>query len=204
MTERRQCAGRRNDRQRHDPVQRGPPMTASGPARLASATGRDFEIALGRKVSRRLLPFLFALYVAAYLDRINVGFAQLQMKGALGFSDSVYGLGTGIFFIGYSLFEVAGIFSALPVLWSLPTAFLSGTAAAGAIALICAVANLGGFVGPYLIGRVHDATGSFTGSLLSIAALLLGSTTLALSLRGSPANAEARTDGALRTAEGAA
>ena len=59
-----------------------------------------------RKVSRRLIPFLFLLYVAAYLDRINVGFAQLQMKNALGFSDSVYGLGAGIFFIGYFLFEV--------------------------------------------------------------------------------------------------
>ena len=59
-----------------------------------------------RKVSRRLIPFLFLLYVAAYLDRINVGFAQLQMKSALGFSDSVYGLGAGIFFIGYFLFEV--------------------------------------------------------------------------------------------------
>jgi ACS family tartrate transporter-like MFS transporter len=59
-----------------------------------------------QKVSRRLIPFLFLLYVAAYLDRINVGFAQLQMKSALGFSDSVYGLGAGIFFIGYFLFEV--------------------------------------------------------------------------------------------------
>ena len=59
-----------------------------------------------RKVSRRLIPFLFLLYVAAYLDRINVGFAQLQMKSALGFSDAVYGLGAGIFFIGYFLFEV--------------------------------------------------------------------------------------------------
>ena len=59
-----------------------------------------------RKVSRRLIPFLFLLYVAAYLDRINVGFAQLQMKSALGFSDSVYGLGAGIFFIGYFLLEV--------------------------------------------------------------------------------------------------
>ena len=57
-------------------------------------------------MSRRLLPFLFVCYVAAYLDRINVGFAQLQMKGALGFGDSVYGLGTGIFFIGYFLFEI--------------------------------------------------------------------------------------------------
>jgi len=59
-----------------------------------------------RKASRRLLPFLFVLYVAAFLDRVNVGFAQLQMKQALGFGDAVYGLGTGIFFIGYFLFEV--------------------------------------------------------------------------------------------------
>ncbi|HET6473707.1 MAG TPA: MFS transporter, partial [Pseudomonadales bacterium] len=59
-----------------------------------------------RRVSRRLIPFLFLLYVAAYLDRINVGFAQLQMKSALGFGDAVYGLGAGIFFVGYFLFEV--------------------------------------------------------------------------------------------------
>lgn len=71
-----------------------------------STRTRDFEYATMRKVSRRLIPFLFLLYVAAYLDRINIGFAQLQMKGTLGFSDSVYGLGTGIFFIGYFLFEV--------------------------------------------------------------------------------------------------
>src|SRR5262245_17653748 len=57
-------------------------------------------------VTRRLIPFLFLLYVAAYLDRINVGFAQLQMKDALDFSAAVYGLGAGIFFFGYFLFEV--------------------------------------------------------------------------------------------------
>ena len=58
------------------------------------------------KLRWRLLPFLFLLYVVAYLDRINVGFAALQMKGQLGFSDSVYGLGAGIFFVGYFLFQV--------------------------------------------------------------------------------------------------
>src|SRR5262245_20430119 len=67
---------------------------------------RDLEAATMRKVSRRLIPYLFLLYVAAYLDRINIGFAQLQMKSALGFSDAMYGLGAGIFFIGYFLFEV--------------------------------------------------------------------------------------------------
>jgi MFS transporter, ACS family, tartrate transporter len=63
-------------------------------------------IAILRKIRARLLPFLFLLYVIAYLDRINVGFAALQMKDQLGFSDAVYGLGAGIFFAGYFLFQV--------------------------------------------------------------------------------------------------
>lgn len=58
------------------------------------------------RLTRRLLPFLFLLYIVAYLDRINVGFAALQMKGQLGFSDEVYGLGAGIFFAGYFFFQV--------------------------------------------------------------------------------------------------
>lgn len=77
-----------------------------------------------------------------------------------------------------------GVFSAIPVFWSLPTTFLSGTAAAGAIALINSVGNLGGLVGPSLIGRVRDLTGSFTGSLMTIAALLVGGAAVAISLRG--------------------
>src|SRR3954447_10268745 len=67
---------------------------------------RELQLPTMRKVSRRLIPYLFLLYVAAYLDRINLGFAQLQMKAALGFSDTVYGLGAGIFFVGYFIFEV--------------------------------------------------------------------------------------------------
>ncbi|HEX8096927.1 MAG TPA: MFS transporter [Pyrinomonadaceae bacterium] len=59
-----------------------------------------------RKVTRRLIPFLFLLYIVAYLDRVNVGFAQLQMKGALGFDEVVYGFGAGVFFVGYFLFEI--------------------------------------------------------------------------------------------------
>jgi D-galactonate transporter len=61
---------------------------------------------LYRRVSWRLMPFLFLCYVAAYLDRVNVGFAKLQMLADLQFSDTVYGIGAGIFFIGYFLFEV--------------------------------------------------------------------------------------------------
>jgi ACS family tartrate transporter-like MFS transporter len=58
------------------------------------------------KTRRRLIPFLFLLYIVAYLDRINVGFAALQMNQALGFSSTVYGFGAGIFFLGYVLFEI--------------------------------------------------------------------------------------------------
>ncbi|WP_321961348.1 MFS transporter [Paraburkholderia sp. J7] len=58
------------------------------------------------KVSRRVMPFLVLSFVVAFLDRVNIGFAQLQMKHDLGFSDAVYGLAAGIFFIGYVLFEI--------------------------------------------------------------------------------------------------
>ncbi|EFF78434.1 MAG: MFS transporter [Achromobacter piechaudii] len=58
------------------------------------------------KVFWRLVPFLMLCYVIAYLDRVNVGFAKLQMSQDLGFSETVFGLGAGVFFIGYFLFEV--------------------------------------------------------------------------------------------------
>lgn len=75
-------------------------------------TARDFGKAddmgkkVVRKVSRRLLPFMFLLYIVAYLDRVNVGFAALQMNSDLDFSAAVFGFGSGIFFLGYFLFEI--------------------------------------------------------------------------------------------------
>ncbi len=66
----------------------------------------SFEEATYRKVAWRLIPLLLVCYVIAYLDRVNVGFAKLQMMEELGFSNTVYGLGAGIFFVGYFLFEV--------------------------------------------------------------------------------------------------
>jgi ACS family tartrate transporter-like MFS transporter len=63
-----------------------------------------------------------------------------------------------------------GIFGCLPVFWTFPTAFLSGAAAAGGIALINSIGNLAGFAGPYVMGRIKDLTGSYTGGLLSLSA----------------------------------
>jgi len=61
-----------------------------------------------RRIARRIVPFLFICYVIAYLDRVNVGYAALEMKSALGFSDDVFGRGAGIFFLGYFLLEIPG------------------------------------------------------------------------------------------------
>ncbi len=58
------------------------------------------------KLTRRLIPFMFLLYIVAYLDRINVGFAALQLNEALKFDPAVFGLGAGVFFLGYFVFEV--------------------------------------------------------------------------------------------------
>lgn len=72
----------------------------------ASASESALESRAYGKVFWRLVPFLMLCYVVAYLDRVNVGFAKLQMAQELGFSETVFGLGAGIFFLGYFLFEV--------------------------------------------------------------------------------------------------
>jgi len=72
---------------------------------LSTATS-TFEESIYRKVGWRLIPFLFLCYIVAYLDRVNVGFAKLQMLTDLKLSETIYGIGAGIFFVGYFIFEV--------------------------------------------------------------------------------------------------
>lgn len=116
-----------------------------------------FEARTYRKVTLHIVPLLLLCYVIAYLDRVNVGFAKLQMAGDLHLSDTVYGFGAGVFFIGYFIFEIPsnlilhrvgarvwiarimitwGIVSALTLFVSSPTMFyvmrfLLGVAEAG-------------------------------------------------------------------------
>ncbi|WP_420484019.1 MFS transporter [Burkholderia cepacia] len=71
----------------------------------ADASPADLD-ALYRRIGWKLMPLLLVAQVLAYLDRVNVGAAKLQMAGDLGLSDTVYGIGAGIFFVGYFLFEV--------------------------------------------------------------------------------------------------
>ena len=116
------------------------------------------------KASRRLLPFMFLLYVVAYLDRINVGFAALTMRRDLGFSDAVYGLGAGIFFLGYFVFEIPSNLvlqrvgarrwiARIMISWGLVSSamlFVRGPASFYALRLLLGVAEAGFFPGMIL------------------------------------------------------
>jgi sugar phosphate permease len=64
------------------------------------------EDSIYRKVSWRIVPLFICCFLFAYLDRVNISFAKLQMASDLGFSETVYGLGASLFFVGYFLFEV--------------------------------------------------------------------------------------------------
>jgi len=83
-------------------------MNSPGSAALATAGLSDVGQRARRRVAYRLLPFVFLLYIVNYIDRVNVSFANLRMSADLGFSDRVYGLGVGMFYITYVLFEIPG------------------------------------------------------------------------------------------------
>ena len=98
-----------------------------------SPPARSAEDAVYRKITWRVMPIVLIAYVFAFLDRINIGYAQLQMKQDLAFSDAIYGLGAGIFFLTYLLFEVPSnlllekigarlTFLRIMVLWGLTSA----------------------------------------------------------------------------------
>ena len=71
-----------------------------------SSFSSDWEAATYNRAAWKLIPFLLILYIISFLDRVNVGFAKLQMSADIGLSDAVFGLGAGIFFIGYAACEI--------------------------------------------------------------------------------------------------
>jgi ACS family tartrate transporter-like MFS transporter len=120
-----------------------------------------------------------------------VGACMLGSLGLVlaGFAGTVLGV-----LLSLTLVNI-GISSAKPPLWSMPTMFLSGSAAAAGIATINSIGNLGGFVGPAMIGWIKDLTGSFQGGLLFVAALLVLSAVLTLILaRSQPTSAAPAVD----------
>jgi MFS transporter, ACS family, tartrate transporter len=114
-----------------------------------------------RKATRRLIPFLFLIYVVAYLDRVNVSFAQLQLEDDLGFSDTIFGIGAGIFSLGYVIFGVPSNLAlerfgarrwlaAIMVVWGLISAsmmFIEGPASFYVLRFLLGAAEAGFFPG---------------------------------------------------------
>lgn len=83
-------------------------MSSNASAALTTAELSNVGQRARRRVAYRLLPFVFLLYIVNYIDRVNVSFANLRMSADLGFSDRVYGLGVGMFYLTYVLFEIPG------------------------------------------------------------------------------------------------
>jgi MFS transporter, ACS family, tartrate transporter len=114
-----------------------------------------------RKATRRLIPFLFLIYVVAYLDRVNVSFAQLQLEDDLGFSDTIFGIGAGIFSLGYVIFGVPSNLAlarfgarrwlaAIMIVWGLISAsmmFIEGPGGFYALRFLLGAAEAGFFPG---------------------------------------------------------
>ena len=136
-----------------------PTQTAPAPLR---DSGKDD--ALYRRIAWRIVPVLLLAYIVAYIDRVNVGFAKLQMQDALGFSDAAFGLGAGLMFVGYCLFEVPSnlllarigvrkTFLRIMVLWGLTTVamvFVTTTAQFYAARFMLGVFEAGLFPGVIL------------------------------------------------------
>jgi MFS transporter, ACS family, tartrate transporter len=96
---------------------------------------RDLAARTRRRITRRIMPFLFLLYIFNYLNRVNVGYAALQMRSDLGFSNSVFGFGAGIFFIGYFLLQIPS--TLLTEMWSARNFITLSLIVWGALAALC-------------------------------------------------------------------
>jgi ACS family tartrate transporter-like MFS transporter len=137
-------------------------------------------------------------YIAATLGLVVVGTRSDRMRerrwhvagpcliGAAGFVLTVLGPATPAYALTMLSVAAFGIWGTLGPFWTLPTAFLRGTAAAGGIALVNSVGNCGGFVGPFLMGWIREATGGFTAGLLTLAAALVAGAAIVLSIRLQP------------------
>jgi len=137
----------------------------------------DFEVGV-----LSAIPYGFATAAMVIVARRGGGLVAPALVGAAGTVVTAYAQSPLLLTIGVTLAAV-GILSALPLFWALPTAFLSGTAAAAGIALIAAIGNLGGFVGPAFTGIAEDQTGSFQMPLVVLAGLLVIGSLLVLLLR---------------------
>jgi len=153
--------------------------------------------ALSSSISNQMVGFLVAVpYIFAFVAMYFVGKSsdrtgERRWHTVLGMVTGAVGLGGSVLFADVSIFvsmafftvSVMGIYASFGPFWAIPHSFLTATAAAGAIAMINSIGNLGGFVGPYAMGYIREATGSFNGGLLFLVGCLLAAAGLLITLR---------------------
>ena len=135
------------------------------------------------------LPYIAAivgmLVWARIVDRTGKKILNLALAclvGAIGMAASTLSRDIVVEMLGLSL-AILAVSSARAIFWTIPTRFLTGVAAAGGLAFINSIGTLGGFFGPYMVGAIKDATGSFTAGIWAMAGILLVSALLAASMR---------------------
>ena len=122
---------------------------------------------------------------AAWVDRSGRKIKNLTLACLVAAAGLVLAIATANFWLSliWIIVALSGITSARAIFWTIPTRFLTGLAAAGGLAFINSVATLGGFVGPYAVGWLRDATGSFSAGLMAMAGLLVLATVMSWSLK---------------------
>jgi MFS family permease len=153
--------------------------------------------ALSSSISNQMVGFLVSIpYVFAFIAMYFVGKSsdktgERRWHTVFGMLTGAVGLGGSVWFADVSVFvsmvfftiSVMGIYASFGPFWAIPHSFLTATAAAGAIAMINSIGNLGGFVGPYAMGYIREATGSFNGGLLFLVGCLIAAAGLLVTLR---------------------
>jgi MFS transporter, ACS family, tartrate transporter len=135
-----------------------------------------------------VIPMVLSLAGMVYIGRSSARSGERRWHGAVPVFLAAAGMGIGTYIehpfanLVFVCITAIGVYGAFGVWWSYPTTFLSGAAAAGAVGFINSFGNIGGYVGPYLTGVVRDCTGSFHMAYLSLAAMLLVSGVLMLTL----------------------
>ncbi len=137
-----------------------------------------------------VVPFVISLLTTAYVGYSSSKRGEKRIHGAIplfvaaiGIAVSTWTGGNPALALLLVIVTAAGVYGPFGVWWSYPTTFLSGEAAASGSALINSFGNLGGFVGPFLVGFIESRSGSFVGSYMFLAACLLASSLLMLTLR---------------------
>lgn len=138
-----------------------------------------------------MIPYIFGFFAMYFIGRHSDKTGERRWHTILGMVTTAIGLAGSVLladisvFVSMAFFTIAvmGVYGSFGPFWAIPSSFLSATAAAGAIAMINSIGNLGGFVGPYVMGFIRDATGSFTGGIMFLAACLLSAAVLMMTLR---------------------